>query len=449
MVLFYGSMFKSTKNWGKPKNYKMGEKSSSISGFYKLSPAERIDLVAKFADLTDEEKSTIANTGGLEQGLVDRLIENVVGVYEMPLGIAVNFKINDKDYLIPMAIEETSVVAAASHAAKIARAGGGFKTESTDPIMIEQIQLVDIEDAEAAKNIIIENKDRLIKLANEQDPILVKFGGGCKDVEVRTIETIEGPMVITHLLVDCRDAMGANACNTMAEAVAPVIEELTGGTTILKIISNLAKYRLARAEAVFPADKIGGERVVDRILKSYACAVADPYRCATHNKGIMNGVSAVVIATGNDFRAIEAGAHSYACINGEYKPLTQYEKNENGDLVGKIEIPVAVGLVGGCTSTHPTAKANVKILGVKTAKELGEVLASVGLAQNFAALRALSDEGIQKGHMGLHARNLAIMAGATGDLIDKIAEQMIKEGRPKMSRAKEILEEMGVSSDNS
>jgi hydroxymethylglutaryl-CoA reductase len=417
-------------------------KTSRISGFYKLSPEERLEILKEFAGLSDEEVNAIKNTGCLQVEQVDRMIENVIGVMEVPLGIAVNFLINGKDYLIPMAIEEPSVVAAASNAARIARVKGGFKTESTEPIMIGQIQLTGIADPIEAKKHILDRKSEILELANKQDPILVKLGGGAKDLEVNIIETIEGSMVIVHLLVDCRDAMGANAVNTMAEAVAPLIEEITDGKVFLRIISNLAVYRLARAEAVFSKDALGGEEVVDGILKAYAFAAADPYRCATHNKGIMNGITAITLATGNDTRAIEAGAHAYAAFGGGYKPLTTYTKNEDGDLVGKIEIPVAVGTVGGATAVHPVAKANLKILGVKSARELGEIMAAVGLAQNLAALRALATEGIQRGHMALHARNIAVMAGAKGDLIDKVVERLVEEKRVRLDRAKEILKEL-------
>jgi hydroxymethylglutaryl-CoA reductase len=417
-------------------------KTSRISGFYKLSPEERLKIVKEFAGLSDEEANAIKNTGCLQVEQVDRMIENVIGVMEVPLGIAVNFLINGKDYLIPMAIEEPSVVAAASNAARIARVKGGFKTESTEPIMIGQIQLTGIADPVEAKRRIFDRKSEILDLANKQDPILVKLGGGAKDLEVNIVETTEGSMVIVHLLVDCRDAMGANAVNTMAEAVASLIEEITGGKVFLRIISNLAVYRLARAEAVFSKDALGGEEVVDGILKAYAFAAADPYRCATHNKGIMNGITAITLATGNDTRAIEAGAHAYAAFRGGYKPLTTYTKNEDGDLVGKIEIPVAVGTVGGATAVHPVAKANLKILGVKSARELGEIMAAVGLAQNLAALRALATEGIQRGHMALHARNIAVMAGAKGDMIDKVVERLVEEKRVRLDRAKEILEEL-------
>jgi len=417
-------------------------KTSKISGFYKLSRKERLGFVKNFAGLTDEE-IRILNESTIDFGIVDRMIENAVGVMSVPLGVAVNFLINGKDYLIPMAVEETSVIAAASNAAKIARVKGGFKTNSTEPVMIGQIQLVNHKNPEEAKKIILENKEKILEMANEKDPMLVKFGGGAKDINVRILD--DG-MVVTHLLVDVRDAMGANAVNTMCEAVAPFIEKITGGKVYLRILSNLAVHRLSRATAVFSKDIIG-EDVVDGIIQAYLFAKSDPYRCATHNKGIMNGVDAVVIASGNDFRAVESGAHSYASMNG-YSPLTKYEKNENGDLVGSIELPTPVGLIGGATKVHPTAKICVKILGVKTARELGEIIAAVGLAQNFAALKALASEGIQKGHMGLHARNIAIMAGAKDERIDRIAEQMIKEKKIRIDRAKEILKEAEGYSNN-
>lgn len=410
---------------------------SKISGFYKLSRKERLEFVKNFAGLTDEETRTL-NESTIDFGIVDRMIENATSVMPVPLGMAVNFLINGKDYLIPMAIEETSVIAAASNAAKIARIQGGFKTSSTEPVMIGQIQLVNHKNPEEAKKIILENKEKILKMANEKDPMLVKFGGGAKDINVRILDN---GMVITHLLVDVRDAMGANAVNTMCETVAPFIEKITGGRVYLRILSNLAVHRLSKATAVFPKE-IVGEEVVDGIMQAYMFAKYDPYRCATHNKGIMNGVDAVVIASGNDFRAVESGAHAYASLNG-YSPLTKYEKNKNGDLVGSIELPTPVGLIGGATKVHPTAKICIKILGVKTARELGEIIAAVGLAQNFAALKALASEGIQKGHMGLHARNIAIMAGAKGERIDRIAEQMIKEKKIRIDRAKEIIGELG------
>jgi hydroxymethylglutaryl-CoA reductase len=322
--------------------------------------------------------------------------------------------------MIPMGTEEPSVVAASSKIAKVAREKGGIEASTTDPIMIAQTQLTDITEPSLAKEQILAKKADLLAFANEQDPMLVKFGGGARDLEVRLIDTRRGPNVITHLHVDCRAAMGANAVNTMAEALAPRIEELTGGRVYLRILSNLADKRLARAKCVFTKDGLGGENVVEGILEAYEFADADPYRAATHNKGIMNGIVAVVRATGNDTRAVEAGAHAYAARSGQYGSLTKFEKTGEGDLLGSIELPMAVGLIGGATAVHPTAKLAVKILGVKTASELGEIIASVGLVQNVAALRALASEGIQRGHMALHARNVAVTAGAPSELVDEI-----------------------------
>jgi hydroxymethylglutaryl-CoA reductase len=365
----------------------------------------------------------------------------VVGAIPIPLGIAVNFLINGKDYLIPMAIEEPSVVAAASYAAKMTRVKGGFFTSSTEPVMIGQIQTVGVRDPYLARMMILAAKEEILQKANEQDPMLVSVGGGAKDLEVKVIHGSTDPMVITELLVDCRDAMGANAVNTMAEAVAPLIEKMTHGRVYLRIISNLATKRLARAWTVVAKEAVGGEEVVDGIVEAYAFAAADPYRAATHNKGILNGIIGVVIATCNDHRAVEAGAHAYAARSGYYNPLTVWEKNRDGDLVGSIELPMAVGIIGGATKVHPIARIALKILGVKTATELGEVMAAVGLAQNLGALRALAHEGIQRGHMSLHARNVAIMAGASGELIDLIVERMVKERKVRLDRAKVLLEE--------
>ena len=416
-------------------------RTSEISGFYKLSPKERARFVKEFAALTDEEVELLQSTGSLKLELADRMIENVVGAIPIPLGIAVNFLINGRDYLIPMAIDEPSVVAAASYAAKMARSKGGFFTSSTEPIMIGQIQAMDIDDPYGAKMAILAAKDKIIEKANEQDPMLVSVGGGARDLDVKIIEANSGPMVITELHVDCRDAMGANAVNTMAEAVAPLIERITHGRVYLRIISNLATKRLARAWTVVANEAVGGEEVVDGIIEAYNFAAADPYRAATHNKGILNGIIAVVLATCNDHRAVEAGAHAYAARTGHYSPLTIWEKNRDGDLVGSIELPMAVGIIGGATKVHPIARIALKILGVKTANELAEVLAAVGLAQNLGALRALADEGIQRGHMSLHARNLAIMAGASGELIDLVAERMVEERKIRMDRARELTEE--------
>ncbi len=416
-------------------------RTSALTGFYKLSVEERLQIVRGYANLTDEEVGMLRSTGALPVDIADRMIENVVGVFPVPLGIAVNFFINRRDYLIPMAIEEPSVVAAASYAAKMAREGGGFHTSSTMPIMIGQIQAVDVKDPYRAQMAIYSNKEDILKKANEQDPVLVSVGGGAKDLDAKVINTPKGPMLITELYVDCRDAMGANAVNTMAEAVAPMVERITGGRVYLRIISNLATRRLVRAYVTIPKESVGGEEVVDGIVQAYYFAAADPYRAATHNKGILNGVIAVVLATCNDHRAIEAGAHAYAARTGRYTVLSHWEKNRDGDLVGSLEMPMAVGTIGGAVRTHPIAKIALKILSVKSANELAEVIAAVGLAQNLAALRALAHEGILKGHMRLHSRNVAIAAGATDELIDVVCKQMIEEHKIRIDRAKEILEE--------
>jgi hydroxymethylglutaryl-CoA reductase len=417
---------------------------SRISGYYKLSREERVKKLKELTGLSEEEMAPLVNPSEMDMDILDHMIENVVGTMTLPLGIATNFQINNKDYLVPMAIEEPSVVAAASNAARIARPHGGFHATDSGPVMIAQVQAVEVPAPFEAKVKILQRKQEFIELANEQDPILVKFGGGARDVRVRVIDSAVGPMLITELIVDTQDAMGANAVNTMAEAIAPKIESISGGRVLLRILSNLADLRLVNARAVFDKELLGGEEVVDGIIAAWAFAEADPYRCATHNKGIMNGIDAVVIATGNDFRAIEAGAHSYASKDG-YGSLTKYEKTAEGNLAGSIEIPMAVGLVGGATKVHPVARACVRILGVETSTELGHVIASVGLAQNLAALRALASEGIQKGHMSLHARNVAATAGAKGELIEKVAEQLVREEQIKVERAKEILEDFESS----
>jgi len=417
-------------------------KSSVISGFYKLSPKDRLIFLKQFADLSETECNLLQNTGSLPLDLADHMIENVVGAMPMPFGIAVNFQINRHDYLIPMVIEEPSVVAAASYAAKMVREGGGFHTSSTPPVMIGQIQVVGAGDPEVGKVQVLAAKQDILKKANEQDPLLAKVGGGAKDVETRVIQSKVGPMLIVELDVDCRDAMGANAVNTMCEAVAPMIEELAGGRVYLRIITNLATKRLAKAWCTVPKESVGGEEVVDGIVNASAFAAADPFRAATHNKGIMNGIIAVILATGNDHRAIEAGAHAYAALNGSYTSLSTWDKDANGNLVGSLELPMAVGLIGGAVKTHPIAKIAVKILGVKTANEFGEVCAAVGLAQNLGALRALASEGIQRGHMSLHARNIAMAAGVPEDMLDKVVERMVKERMIRMDRARELMKEL-------
>jgi hydroxymethylglutaryl-CoA reductase len=416
------------------------EKTSVVSGFYKLSVEKRREFISQFMSLNDEDAKVFSSC--LDIATADRMIENVLGIFELPLGVAVNFLINGKDYVIPMATEESSVVAAASNAAKIARIKGGFSTTCSEPLMIGQLQLLHVKDVAGAAQELLHQKEQLLKLANAQDKVLVEFGGGAKDIEVRILDSPLGKMIVTHLIVDVRDAMGANAVNTMCEALAPILEEITGGKVRLKILSNLADKRLVKATAIFDKEKMGGDDVVTAFLESYTLASIDPYRAATHNKGIMNGIDALIIATGNDFRAIEAGAHAYAARNGQYTSLTSYYKNKDGNLVGEIELPLAVGVVGGAANMHPKAKLCRKILGVKTAQELAEVVASLGLAQNFAAVFALSTVGIQKGHMSLHAKNIAVMAGAQGDEIEQLAEHLIQDGKIKLDHAKEILERM-------
>lgn len=415
-------------------------KTSSISGFYKKTVEERISLISSIAGLTDEEKNVLFSS--LNESLADRMIENVVGIFSLPLGIALNFRVNNTDVLIPMVTEESSVVAAASKAAKIARKHGGFRTESTSPIMIGQIQILGVKDITTASEKILENKNKLLDIANAQDKILTDLGGGATDLVVRILESSMGKMIVVHVYVDVRDAMGANAVNTMVEALAPVLEDVSGGYVRLKILSNLADQRLVTAQAIFDKDLIGGDDVVDAFLESVELAKIDPYRAATHNKGIMNGIDAVILASGNDFRAIESGAHAFAAREGQYTSLTNYWKDESGNLVGEIRLPLALGIVGGAGSIHPTAKICKKMMNVSSAQQLAELVASVGLAQNFAAVLALSTVGIQKGHMSLHAKNIAMMAGAKETDIDKVADQLIKEGNIKLDRAKEIVKDL-------
>ena len=417
-------------------------KTSALKGFYKLSPKERLKIIADFSDLTNEEVSLLQNTGSLPEAVANNMIENVFSVMPLPMGVAVNFTINDKDYLIPMAVEEASVVAAASNAAKMARIKGGFFSSNTGPMMRAQIQLVDIDDPHSARLKLFEARDQIIKMANEKDPVLVSLGGGMIDLEVHLIPSPAGTMVVAHLIVDTRDAMGANAVNTMAEAIAPYMEKLTRGKVYLRILSNLADKRLARVRTEIDKEALGGEEIVDGIVWAYTFAEADPYRAATHNKGIMNGIIPVVIATGNDSRAIESGAHAYAARKGHYGSLTQWGKNKVGNLVGSIEVPMAVGLVGGATKDHPIAKIAVKILGVKSAVELGEVIAAVGLAQNLTALKALATEGIQRGHMSLHARNIALTAGATPQILEQVVDEMILTKKIRQDFAEELVKKL-------
>jgi hydroxymethylglutaryl-CoA reductase len=420
-----------------------GRGSSRFPGFYKLDVSGRLEALDRYVRLTAEEKYVLRREG-LTVERADQMVENVIGQFALPLGVALNLRVNDRDYVVPMAVEESSVVAAASHVGKLVREHGEICAESSDPIMEGQIQVLDVSDPPEACRRVEEQAGRILALANEQDRVLVRHGGGGREVSARVLDTEAGPMVVVTLAVDVRDAMGANAVNTMAEAVAPVVEEITGGRVSLRILTNLADRRLARARLsvtpeVFSEKAWDGRSVARGIVEAWAFAAADPYRAATHNKGVMNGIDAVVVATGNDWRAIEAGCHAYAARSGRYAPLTRWRMDEAGRLCGEIETPMAVGIIGGATKVHPTARIVLKILGVASARELAEVIVSVGLVQNLAALRSLVTEGIQKGHMVLHARNVAVSAGAVGDMAVRVARQMIRESRINFDRATELL----------
>lgn len=421
---------------------------SRIENMRNMTPAERLDAVARAAMVDDRTRSTLGAPDALPIELANGMIENVIGTFQLPLGVATNFQVNGRDYLVPMAVEEPSVVAAASYMARIVRGCGGFQTSSTSPIMRAQVQLLGVADPHGARLAILAAQDEIVAAANAKDPVLVKFGGGCRAIEVHVFpSTSRGPMVVLHLLVDVRDAMGANTVNTMAEAIAPIVERVTGGEVRLRILSNLADLRLARARIEITEDALAtkefsGRRMIEGIVDAYEFAAVDPYRAATHNKGIMNGVDPVVVATGNDWRAIEAGTHAYAARSGRYTSLTTWEASAKGTLVGTIEMPMALGLVGGATKTHPSAQAALQILNVASATELAEVTVAVGLAQNMAALRALATEGIQRGHMALHARNIAIGAGAVGPEIDAVARRLAADHDVRAARAEEILAEL-------
>lgn len=418
---------------------------SRLPNFRALPPSERLDAIAGAVHLTGEEHALLARPGALALDRADGMIENVIGTFELPMGVAANFQVNGRDVLVPMAVEEPSVVAAASYMAKLARECGGFETSSTAPLMRAQIQILGLTDPQGARLALLREKDRIVALANSRDKVLVELGGGCRDIEAHLFpDTPRGPMLVVHLIVDVRDAMGANTVNTMAEAVATLLEEITGGSVRLRILSNLADLRLARARVrltpqVLATRERSGEEIIEGVLDAWAFAAVDPYRAATHNKGIMNGIDPVIVATGNDWRAIEAGAHAYAARSGRYTSLTAWEKDATGALVGSIEMPMAVGLVGGATKTHPLARLALKILGVRSAQELAEIAVAVGLAQNLGALRALATEGIQRGHMALHARNIALLAGATGDEVDTIARRMAEEKDVRADRAVALL----------
>ncbi|WP_417795767.1 hydroxymethylglutaryl-CoA reductase, degradative [Terasakiella pusilla] len=419
--------------------------SSRISGFHKLSIPERLQKVAENSPASLDTLKVFEEFGNLPAETADRMIENVIGSLSIPVGVATNMVIDGKDVLIPMATEESSVVAAVCNAARQCRDSGGFITSTTGSLMIAQIQLTNVADCANARLKILERIEEIRTICNEADPLLIKLGGGFHDVDVRMVKAKNETMLVTHIIVDTRDAMGANTVNTMAEKLAPVLAGWTGGKPYLRILSNLADRRLARARAVWTAEAIGGTDVRDGMMQAYYFAEADPYRAATHNKGIMNGVSAVVLATGNDTRAVESGAHAYAAHSGRYTSLTTWEVDADGNLCGSIEIPMPVGLVGGATKIHPVAKASLDILGVQTAEDLAKAIAAVGLAQNFAAMRALATDGIQKGHMGLHAKNIAVMAGAVGDEIDTIAKTLVQLGTVRVDVAEQELAKLRTS----
>jgi len=419
--------------------------------FYELTPAERLDRLAQQAGLTPTEMSALSGEGGLGGEQADHMVENAVGVFALPLGVAQNFVINGREVPVPMAVEEPSVIAGASFMAKLARAGGGFTAHTTAPEMIGQMQVLDLDNFPAARLRLLEQKQRLIDEAAAIDPVLQRLGGGPRDLEVRVIDDSPiGGFLVLHLIYDVRDAMGANAVNTAVERLAPLVEQISGGRVLLRILTNLADRRLARARCVIPLselafDRFSPEDVRDNILAAWAFAAADPYRAATHNKGIMNGIDAVVIATGNDWRAVEAGAHAYAARSGRYTSLSTWGRDADGSLTGTLELPLAVGTVGGATRSNPAVQAALKLMGVKSAAELAEIIVSVGLAQNLAALRALATEGIQRGHMGLHARQVAIAAGAQGEQIERLAQQLVEEKVVRIDRAEAILREWNQS----
>lgn len=424
-----------------------GRITSRIENLRSMEPAARLAAVARAAGLKDAELAALGAEPVLPMTIANGMIENVVGKFELPLAVASNFTVNGRDYLVPMAVEEPSVVAAASYMARIARGCGGFVTSSSAPVMRAQIQVLGMTDPHAARHRLLSEADALIELANRRDTVLIGLGGGCKEIEVHVFETSPvGPMVVLHLLVDVRDAMGANTVNSMAETIAPRVAEIAGGHVRLRILSNLADKRLVRARVsltpeALTTDTLAGGEVIDGMLEACALAMIDPYRAATHNKGIMNGIDPVVVATGNDWRAIEAGAHAWAARDGRYTSLTQWEKGADGRLHGTLEMPMALGIVGGATKTHPAAQAALRLLGVTSAQELAEVTVAVGLAQNMAALRALATEGIQKGHMALHARNIAILAGAQGEQIEAIAKALAASGNVSVDKARELLDD--------
>jgi len=417
-------------------------KDSSIPKFFEKSRKEKLDIVKNFASLSDEELELLEKIdGGISFEKADKMIENAIGTFSLPLGIATNFKINDKDYVIPMVIEEPSVIAAASKGAKIARVLGGFEAGAEESYSIGQIQLLDVNISKAIESI-TKSTDEILEIANSKSNTLSKMGKGAKEIACKEIHTPAGEMLIVELLIDVGDAMGANITNTMCEAVSPFIEKITGGRALLRILSNYSIRRIAKAKAVFEKDAVGGEDVVNNIILAYQFADNDVFRAVTHNKGIMNGIIAVANATGQDCRAIEAAANAYAASSGKYRSLSKWIKDENGNLVGSLELPLSVGIVGGIANVHPIAKICKKILGVSSTQELACIMTAAGLAQNYSAIKALATEGIQKGHMRLHARNLAAAAGATNEQIDRIVQKMIEENKISLDKAKELVKEI-------
>ena len=415
---------------------------SSISKFFEKSRKERLDIVANFANLSSADLEVLQNNnGGISYDKADKMVENAIGTFSLPLGIATNFKINGKDYVIPMVIEEPSVIAAASKGAKIARIKGGFEVTADESYSIGQIQILDV-DIPLAIQKIDDSLNEILILANSKSNTLSKMNKGAKEISCKVIDTPSGKMLIAELLIDVGDAMGANITNTMCEAVSPLIEKITGGKTLLRILSNYSTRRIVKAKAIFEKEAVGGEKVVDNIILAFEFADNDVYRAVTHNKGIMNGIIAVANAVGQDSRAIDAAANAYAAKSGSYRSLSKWSKDDDGNLVGILEIPLSVGIVGGIVNVHPVAKVCTKILGALSAQELACIMTATGLAQNFSAIRALSTEGIQKGHMRLHARNLAAAAGATPEQIDEIVKKMIEEKMISLDKAKELLEQI-------
>ncbi len=422
-------------------------RSSRFPGFYKLDLSARLERLDEWQHLTTNEKWMLKKET-LTAELADVMIENAVGVFGLPLGVAVNFRLNNKDYVVPMAIEESSVIAAASNAARLIRENGEITAESTEQIMISQIQIVNVPDPLKAQKRILARKMDLLNLANLQDPTLVELGGGARDLDVRLLDTLSGIMLIVHLYVDTRDAMGANVVNTMAETLGPIVAEIANGDTICQIVSNLSDRRLVKVRFVInhvdclARAGFSGEKAAERIIQAYHFAEADPHRAATHNKGVMNGIDGILIATGNDWRAVEAGIHAYAARNGRYTSISTYSRDDEGRLIAEMEVPMAIGIVGGVTSIHPGVKILLKMMNVQTAAELAQVVTTAGLIQNFAAIWTLATEGIQKGHMTLHARNVAVFAGAIGEMAIRVANQMAHEGRVRFDRAKQIMKHL-------